>query len=203
MKHTFIALVVLNCAAQAAAQSTGYPACDRYISMVTECIRTKMPESKRADRQKELDQFRVMLANFVSAETAPRACEENIRLEMQRDRYGCYAARAAAGVRTARSLVTPADLQSALGVAFAPGAPGNSKCGYDFAAPPPRLVEIEVSWNDGAEHMSRGGRLPRRAAGDEQVNAPSGSGVRRCGRRLFTLSWATCRCRPCARATLR
>ncbi len=180
MKHMFIALVVLGVGVDARAQSSGYPACDKFIGMVTECINTKMPPSERANRQKELDAFRGALG-FIPADKAAGACEENIRLEMQRDKYGCYAERAAAaGVKTACSLITPAELQSVLGAAFGPGTPGNSKCRFNSTVAPPRLVEIEVNWSDGRDAMKawRGGvATVRRQTGKAAVPAASVAGV--------------------------
>jgi hypothetical protein len=148
--------------------------------MTTECINTKMPASERASAQGQLDAFRAALT-FVSGEQAAKACEENIRREMQRDRYGCYVTRAAAsGVKTACSLVTPEELRTVLRAAFAAGTPGNSKCRYNSIAATPQLVEIEVNWEDGAEAMKAwraGVALARRKIGTEAVAAETVPGI--------------------------
>jgi hypothetical protein len=185
MKHTLIALLVLGSAAQAAAQSTGYPACDRYISMVTECIKTKMPSSERADAQGQLDAFRGALG-FITGDRATKACEENMRLEMQRDKYGCYAARAAAaGVKTACSLLTPSDLQEVFGTAYSAGQPANYACLYASPQSPERQARLEVAWNDGRGEMEawRGGvdqvkrDMPKRTGQQAPVGAETVAGV--------------------------
>lgn len=130
-------------------QSTGYPECDKFIQMVTECINTKVPPPARGDRQRELDAFRSALG-FIPGSVASEKCAENIKLEMQRDRYGCYAARAAkSGVQTACSLVTRADLRQILAADYTEGQPGSSKCTYARADGSPRPVTIEVHWTGG------------------------------------------------------
>ncbi len=160
MKHIVIAVIVVAFGIDADAQSTGYPACDKYISMVSECIRTKMPESRRAEEQQRLDHFREMLVSSIAGPALAGACEANIRREIQRDRYGCYAARAAAaGLQTACSLVTPSELQEVFATAFNAGKPANSACVYESAQSPERAARIEVSWDRGRDEMEawRGG----------------------------------------------
>lgn len=167
------------------AASTGFPACDKYIQMVSECIATKMPESERAEERQRLEHFRSLLSNPMLGAAIAQKCEENIRLEMQRDRYGCYAARAqAAGVRTACSLVTPGELQEVFKAAFAPGIPGNSACVYESTSPPKRMVRIEVDWNNGRDQMEawRTGvamvdRETRKSTGQSMVEAETLAGV--------------------------
>jgi hypothetical protein len=153
MKTAATFLAVIGAAVAAGAQGTGYPACDKYISMVTACINTKVPPAERADRQQQLDGFRDMLKGFLAPSIAPR-CEENVRLEIQRDQYGCYAAEAAtAGLRTPCSLLVPGELAAVLDVTFAPGRAGNSACEYDAPRSPSRLVRLEVAWNGGRDRM--------------------------------------------------
>jgi hypothetical protein len=151
-------LILAGLTASTKAQGTGYPACDKYITMVSACIRT-MPPAERADRTQQLDGFREMLAGPFGAPLAER-CEENIRLEMQRDRHGCYAATAAAaGVLTACSLLTAADLDAILAGGFTQGRPGNSACEYPSSRRGDVTVRVEVDWNDGRDSMDawRGG----------------------------------------------
>lgn len=179
MRLTLITLILIAVGGRAHAQSTGYPACDQYISMVTECIKTKMPASERADKQKQLDVFREVLANPMFGQTAATKCDENIRLEMQRDRYGCYAARAAAaGVKTACTLLTTAELSEILGMSFGAGQPANAACVYPTQAPG-RDVRIEVAWNRGREEMDawRGGvaQAKRQIRKDTGQSAPVGA----------------------------
>jgi hypothetical protein len=167
MKHILIALIACGFSLDADAQSTGHPACDRFIAMVNECIRTKMPVSERVERQQQIDQFREMLSNPMLGSTVATKCDENIRLEMQRDKYGCYAARAqSAGVQTACTLVTVDELSSILQLPYQAGTPGNSKCSYEPRdAAPGRGVTIEVAWRDGREQMKAwraGVRMVRR-----------------------------------------
>jgi hypothetical protein len=167
MKPILLALIVVGVALDANAQSTGHPACDRFIAMVNECIRTKMPVSERADKQQQIDHFREMLSNPMLGSTVATKCDENIRLEMQRDKYGCYAARAeAAGVQTACTLVTVDELSSILQLPYQAGTPGNSKCSYDPRdGAAGRGVTIEVAWRDGREQMKAwraGVRMVRR-----------------------------------------
>jgi hypothetical protein len=151
MTPLIVAIVIAQTAGSP--QSTGYPECDKFIQMVTECINTKMPQSARADRRQELDAFRGALS-FIPASVASEKCTENIKLEMQRDRYGCYAAHAAkAGVQTPCSLVTPADLQQILTTAYGEGQPGASKCTYQPGDGAPRPVTIEVRWTGGREEL--------------------------------------------------
>jgi hypothetical protein len=181
MKHIVLVLVVVGLGLDADAQSTGYPACDEFISMVNECIRTKMPESERADKQRQIEHFRELVSNPMFGAAVSQKCGENIRLEMQRDKYGCYAARAqAAGVRTACSLVTSQELQTILATAVGPGTPGNSKCNYESAGPPAHTVTIEVNWSDGPEHMKSWrtavAKMQRRV-GESTVPAETVSGV--------------------------
>lgn len=95
-------LIVLTSYSPAFAQSTGYATCDKHIAMVRECINGRMPERICAAQQQQIDHFREMLANPLVDPTLSQTCEQNLRLEMQRDVYSCYADRAAAaGVRTA------------------------------------------------------------------------------------------------------
>ncbi len=165
--------------------STRYPACDKYIRMVSECIRTKMPESERAEEQRRLDHFRSMLANSIVGPALAGACEKNVREELQRDRYGCYANRAtAAGLQTACSLVTPGELQEVFKAAFADGIPGNSACAYESTSPPKRMVRIEVDWKNGRDQMEawRTGvaivdRETRKSTGQSMVEAETLAGV--------------------------
>lgn len=136
-----------------APQSTGYPECDKFIQMVTECINTKVPSPAREDRQQELDAFRSALG-FIPGSVASEKCAENIKLEMERDRYGCYAALAAkSGVQTPCSLVTRADLRQILATDYAEGQSGASKCTYARADGSPRSVTIEVRWTGGREEL--------------------------------------------------
>lgn len=148
-------LVVVAFAPPAAAQGTGHPACDTYLEMVAECIRTKMPASERAEKQQQLDHFREMLANPVVGGALAEKCGENIRIELQRDEYGCYASRAqSAGVRTACSLIAARELSAMLGRAYGPGMAGNSRCTYEpRPAAAGRQVIIEVAWTDGHAEM--------------------------------------------------
>jgi hypothetical protein len=160
MKIAVIALIVIAFSSSANEQSTGYPACDKYISMVSACIKTKMPQEARAEEQQRLDAFRDMLVNSFLGPRAAESCELNIRLEIQRDRHGCYAKEAAAaGVRTPCSLVTAAELGTILGASLEQGRPGNSACEYDSARTPGLGVRLEVAWSDGRDQMDawRGG----------------------------------------------
>jgi hypothetical protein len=127
--------------------------------MVSACINTKVPPAERAERQQQLDGFRDLLKGFLAPSIAPK-CEENVRLEIQRDQYGCYAADAAAvGLRTPCALLVPAELTSLLGTPFAPGRPGNAACEYGAPRSPDRSVRLEVAWTDGRGEMQawRGG----------------------------------------------
>jgi hypothetical protein len=153
MTRIVIAVVVLAFSGVAHAQSTGYPACDKYFSMVTACMKTKMPPEERVVQQKQLEALRLILKSPFG-ETAAGRCEENIRIEVQRDRYGCYGAEAAAaGLRTACTLVTPDELGAILGTAFAPGRPGNNACEYDAPRAASRGVRLEVAWRNGRDEM--------------------------------------------------
>ena len=155
MTMTMIAAMLIAQAAGASSPHTrGYPECDKFIQMVTECIRTKVPPSDRADKQQELDAFRKALM-FVPEPARASACAENIKLQIQRDRYGCYAAQAAQeGMPTPCSLVTRADLQLILGSEYTEGQPGSSKCTYASADGAPRPVTLEVRWTGGREELA-------------------------------------------------
>lgn len=114
----------------------------------------KMPASERADKQQQLDQFRELLASPMFGSAVAEKCGENIRIEMQRDRYGCYGARArSAGVKTACTLVTADDLSAIVERRVSAGRSGNSTCTYDIAALRPVSLTIEVAWTGGRDHM--------------------------------------------------
>ena len=165
------AILVTQTAGSQAPQSTGYSECDKYIQMVTACINTKVPPSVRPDRQKELDAFRNALS-FIPGSVASKQCAENIRLEIQRDRYGCYAAQAAiAGVPTPCSLVTRADLQQIVPAAYTEGQPGNSKCTFAPADGAPRPVTIEVRSTGGREALEHARALAPPAPGTRSRGA--------------------------------
>jgi hypothetical protein len=151
---TFIIAAIVIAQAAGSPPSTGYPACDRFIQMVTECINTKVPPAARADKKQELDAFRSALS-FIPGSVAAEKCAENIKREMQRDRYGCYGAQAAkAGLQTPCSLVTRAELQQILSTEYSEGQPGASKCSYATADGSPRSVTIEVRWTGGTEELA-------------------------------------------------
>ncbi|MGB2716158.1 MAG: hypothetical protein WBC51_18395 [Vicinamibacterales bacterium] len=137
------------------AATTGYPECDRFIQMVSECIRTKMPADVRQEKQQQLDAFRSMIGTFISGPVLTEKCTENIRIEIQRDRYGCYTAHAAkSGVQTPCSLVTHAELEQILGRSFRPGEHQAARCMYSPAGGPPLPVVIETHWTDGRQHLA-------------------------------------------------
>jgi len=177
MKAVMIAAIL---AAQTAGsqtpQTTGYPECDKFIQMVNECIRTKMPPSVRAEEQQRLDTFRGML-NFVAGPALGEKCAENIRLEIQRDRYGCYAAEAArTGIQTPCSLVTQAEVQQIVGRPLRSGEHQGARCVYAAAGSLPLPVVIEVHWTDGREQLAaardalrRPENKTRTATGDKTV----------------------------------
>jgi hypothetical protein len=107
-----------------------------------------VPPAERAERQAQLDAFREMLGGIFGGQLAG-SCAENVRIEIQRDRYGCYGAdAAAAGQRTPCSLISAGELTKLLGRPFAAGQAANSACEYDTPAPG-RAVRIEVEWTDG------------------------------------------------------
>jgi hypothetical protein len=121
--------------------------------MVNECIRTKVPPSARAEEQQRLDAFRSALT-FVASPALGEQCAENIRREIQRDRYGCYAADAAkAGTQTPCSLVTRAELQQILKTPYGEGQHSGLKCSYAPTDGAPRPVTIEARWTDGREEL--------------------------------------------------
>jgi hypothetical protein len=155
MKTMMMAMLVLaQAVATAGQQSTGHPACDQFMQMVTECIATKMPPAAGAHRRQELDAFRLAL-DIIPEGQAAQSCTENIRLEIQRDRYGCYAAAGRkAGIQTPCSLVSRVDLEQWLGSSYTEGQPGGSKCTYARSDGSPRTVTLDVRWTGGREELA-------------------------------------------------
>lgn len=175
---TIAALLIAQTAGSSTQKTTGYPECDKFIQMVTECIKTKVPPSARTEQQQQLDAFRSALS-FIPGSVAAEKCAENIRLEIQRDRYGCYAAQAAkAGVQTPCSLVTRGDLQQILAAEYTEGQPGASKCSYARADGAPRPVTIEVRWTGDARSSRQPARWRRpqtpRAQPSKSPSSPAG-----------------------------
>lgn len=146
--------------------TTGYPDCDKYIQMVSQCIRTQMPESDRAREQQRLEHFRGMLANPFAGASLAASCGENIRLEIQRDRYGCYPAEAArSGIPTPCSLVTRADLQLILATPLTEGQHTGSNCIYASVSGRTAPVTITVRWTDGREELESARAAQKQVAG--------------------------------------
>jgi hypothetical protein len=156
------ALMTAQTTGSPAQKTTGYPECDKFIQMVSECIRTKVPPSARAEEQQRLDAFQAALG-FVAGPALAEQCAENIRLEMRRDRYGCYAAQAAkAGVQTPCSLVTRAELEQILATSYSEGQHSGSKCMFATTGGSARPVTIEVRWTGGREELE-GARIAQKA----------------------------------------
>jgi hypothetical protein len=136
------------------ADGTALPECDKYIRMVSECIATKVPESERADEQARLDSFRDVLTHpMLTAFAANGTCKENIRHEWEQDRYGCYTNEAkAAGIKTACSFITAAELEAILKVPMKEPVRDESKCHY---APEKGMstATIEVHRTRGRDEM--------------------------------------------------
>jgi hypothetical protein len=154
MTTMIAAILIAQAAAAPASQPTGIPACDKFVQMVNACIRTKVPPAARADEQQRIDAFRSAMG-FVPASLLADQCAENIKTEIRRDRYGCYAGQAAsAGVPAPCSLIAAADLQAIVGSAYGQGQPGSSKCSFAPADGSPRPVTLEVRWSGGREELA-------------------------------------------------
>lgn len=137
-----------------AAAKTGYPACDRYIEMVTACIRTRVPADRQAEERQKLDALRGLLQNSLLGPSLAAGCAENTRLEIQRDPYGCYAAQAAAtATPTACSLIDRAELEQIAGRRLLDGSLRGGRCTYGATGPGQPPVAIEVHWRGGKDEL--------------------------------------------------
>jgi hypothetical protein len=96
---------------------------------------------------------------------------------MQRDRYACYAGKAAkAGVQTPCSLVTAGELQQILQANYLEGQHSGSKCLFATADGSPRPITIEVRWTGGREELE-GARMAQKDMSARTRTSPGKSVV--------------------------